>query len=267
MVIPHHEPVFRYLLSRCVFKFPMLGRSFRPNQAAAERSKCFRFASEVKVALRAGVLVYACGTAPQYHRIMKYDDICSPRRERSPAGLLFTALCATILAAGSPAGRVAASPNLPTYPGATIETPAPEAKNMKFKLCGKAMSIVSYKTTADPKAVAAWFKAHIPGAVAIDNTTRDGGSVDNSFEILPPDGSAIIVANRIDFNGSHLSAAAKTLGMDKTDIGVETPDSPLGSGFVSVVTQLAHRKIDNADAATKEAAKKQLEAVCPGGME
>jgi hypothetical protein len=143
------------------------------------------------------------------------------------------------------------------YPGAVKERP-PSPNVTMPKMCGRAVTIVSYHASADPKTVAGWYKAHVSGGAFLDTSNSDEGTHDSSFQIYTADGSAVVVIQRLDFSGANLSAAAKTLGMDKTDIGIESFEPPLGANFVALAAQSR-----NGDAASKAAAKKQMASLCP----
>jgi len=87
--------------------------------------------------------------------------------------------------------------------------------------------------------------------MVFDRSTHDAGDVTSSFVIYKPDGSQATVISRM-MTGN--AAAAKALGMDKTDIGVETFTPPLGADYLALAA-----RAKRGDAA----AKQQLMAKCP----
>ena len=162
--------------------------------------------------------------------------------------IVLLALCAA-MAMGAQA--VAAGSPFPVYPGAT-QRPTQMKGTQSF--CGSKMGIVSYHTAADGKSVAKWYESKIPGAGVLDGSTSDSSSVNTEFEILAPDASELAIIHQISMSNPKLQAAAKSLDADKTDIGFETFDPPLGADFVSLV-----KRAKNGDAAAKTA----LAAKCP----
>jgi hypothetical protein len=167
-------------------------------------------------------------------------------------------------AAGSDGAAPAA--NLPIYPGAKF-VPMPAGVKSP-PVCGHKLTIAFYDVAADGKTVAAWYKEHVPGALAFDMSNSDdidgsgdtdGGTTGTSVEIATADGSEAAVVNQMGFD-PRLKAAAKTLGADKTDIGLETFEPPLGQDYLALMAQ-----VTGGDAAAKAAAKTKIIAMCPGG--
>lgn len=161
------------------------------------------------------------------------------------------ALCAATAATTTGAQAVAATSNLPIYPGATAL--ATQLKRT-FSTCGHEIRLVSYKSAADGKTVAKWYESKIPGAVVVDLSKTDSGSVDTEIEVFTPNTSEAAVIHQMSMTSSTLQAAAKSIGADKTGIGLETFDPPLGADYLSLVKRARH-----GDAAAKSA----LTARCP----
>ena len=168
---------------------------------------------------------------------------------RSNSGTI--ALLALCAATATAAQGVAATSNLPIYPGAVkLATQLTST----YSTCGHKMGLVSYDSATDGKTVAKWYESKIPGAVAVDLSKTDSGSVDTEIEVFTPDASEGAVIHQMSMTNSKLQAAAKSIGADKTGIGLETFDPPLGADYLSLVKQAKH-----GDAAAKSA----LTARCP----
>jgi hypothetical protein len=125
-------------------------------------------------------------------------------------------------------------------------------------ICGHQLTMSSYEAAADGKAVAAWYKDHVPGALVFDSSDdADSGTKDTSVEIITADGAQGVTVNQLDYD-PRLAAAAKTIGADKTQIGLETFTPPLGQDYLALMAQGT-----SGDASAKEDAKKKLAAMCP----
>jgi hypothetical protein len=131
------------------------------------------------------------------------------------------AFCAVSVAQGS-----TATPSLPIYPGATKLA---NQSNRTFSTCGHKLGLVAYDSAADGKSVAKWYEGKIPGAVVIDISQIDSTSIDTEIEVFTPDGSQGAVIHQMSMVSSKLQTAAKSIGADKTGIGLETVDPPLGA--------------------------------------
>jgi hypothetical protein len=161
-------------------------------------------------------------------------------------------------AASSAAPAVAAAGNLPVYPGSKLQ-PMPAGVKIP-PVCGHQLTMRSYAVAADGKTVAAWYKDHVPGALVYDvSGDADSSTKDTSVEIMTADGAQAAVVNQLDYD-PRLAAAAKTIGADKTQIGLETFTPPLGQDYLAIMSAGT-----SGDAAAKEAAKSKLAAMCPNG--
>jgi hypothetical protein len=152
---------------------------------------------------------------------------------------------------------VAAS-DVPVYPGA-VKKPVAAAANSQT-MCGHTIKVESYDSAGNPRAIAAWYKSRVPGAITVDSSTSDRSSRDTTLAIYSGAGDAVIVILRIDFSNAKMQASAGTIGMDKTSIGIEHIAPPFGPDYLAAV-QLAGSK----DAVALKAAKAKLGAMCPNG--
>lgn len=168
----------------------------------------------------------------------------------------------------SPAASVAAtsdvpaSTDLPVYPGASkIDMSTSHAKTSNV-MCGRTISVVgSYDSATDAQTVANWYKDRISGA-AVFNISSDegGGSGATSFEIIGSGGAVAVVVTQMHYGSEVLAKAAKSLGTDKTNIGLETFDPPMGQDYIALMAQAT-----GSDPAAKQAATAKLTAMCPNG--
>ena len=161
------------------------------------------------------------------------------------------ALLTLCVAAATVAQDAAASSSLPIYPGAT--KPA-RRLGRTFPMCGHKVGIVSYNSAADAKAIAKWYQNRVPGAIVVDLSRTDSSTIDTEMEVFTPDASQAVVIHRLTMTSSNFQAAAKSLGTDKTGIGVETFDPPLGAEYLSL-----QKRAHGGDAA----ARRTLSAKCP----
>ena len=157
------------------------------------------------------------------------------------------ALCAAM--ATSTQAAAAGSPFL-VYPGAAKVAVQMEGTQT---LCGSEMTLVLYQTAADGKTVAKWYAGKVPGAGVVDTSTTDSSSINTQIEILAPDASTIAVIHHGD-DEFQIAAAAASIGGDKTGVGLETFDPPLGADYLALV-----KRVKNGDPAAKPA----LAAKCP----
>jgi hypothetical protein len=171
---------------------------------------------------------------------------------RSNSGTIaFLALGAALILA---AQGVAANSTLPVYPGAAT---VPVPTNLKnFSMCGHKVAFVSYESPAGGKSVAKWYASKVPGAIVVDLSRTDPSSVDTEIEVFTPDASQAAVIHQMTLTNAKLQAAAKTIDADKTGIGLQTYDPPLGADYVTLVQQAKRGDV---------AAKRALAAKCPQG--
>jgi hypothetical protein len=163
------------------------------------------------------------------------------------------AVCAALAAGALAVPALASTSTLPIYPASTKtalhSTP-------KVSMCGHQMGLVPYASAVDGKTVAKWYESKIPGAVVIDTGTTDSASIDTEIQVYTPDGSQVAVIHQMTMTSAKLQAASKTIGGDKTDIGLETFSPPLGADYLSLM-----QRTQRGDAA----AKSSLIAKCPNG--
>jgi len=168
------------------------------------------------------------------------------RRSTRCGKIALLTLCVATAAQG-----VAASSTLPVYPGATkLATQL----GRTFPLCGHTVGVVSYNSAADAKAIAKWYQTRVPGAIVVDLSRTDSSTIDTQMEVFTPDASQAVVIHRLTMRSSNFQAAAKSLGTDKTGIGIETFNPPLGAEYLSL-----QKRAHSGDAA----ARQTLTAKCP----
>ena len=170
---------------------------------------------------------------------------------RLPAHSGTLALLTLCAVAATSVPSLAAISNLPVYPGATKLA---RQAHGAFATCGHSIGLVSYDSTADAKAVAQWYASKIQGAVVLDLSKTDSGTIDTEMEVFTPDGSQGAVVHRMTMTSAKLQAAAMSIGADKTGIGLETFDPPLGADYLGL-----EKRALSGDAASKSA----LTAKCP----
>jgi hypothetical protein len=168
---------------------------------------------------------------------------------RSNSGKI--ALLAFCAAATTVAQGAAATSTLPTYPGATK---VPTHSTPGFSMCGHKVGLVSYDTATNGKSVAKWYESKVPNAVVLDTSHTDSSSVDTEIQVYTSDGSEVAVIHQLSMTNTKLQSAAKSIGADKTGIGLETFEPPLGADFVSLMI-----RAKGGDTAAKSA----LAAKCP----
>ena len=162
-----------------------------------------------------------------------------------------SALLTLCAAAASISQSLAATPNLPVYPGATMLA---RRTHGAYATCGHTIGLISYNSTADAKAIAKWYAGKIPGAVVLDLSKADSTMINTEMEVFTPDGSQGAVIHRMTMTNAKLQAAAKSIGADTTGIGLETFDPPLGADYLAL-----EKRALGGDAASKSA----LTAKCP----
>ena len=145
----------------------------------------------------------------------------------------------------------ASADDLPLYPGATKlpHQVAPPVTN-----CGHKISAIDYDTNDGPDKVAAWYKGRIPGATTI-RLHYDPAQV--SIEVFDADGAHAAIAQRMQFANAKLQAAGASIGMDKTTIGLERFDPPLGHAYLELVQH------GESNPAAANAIRSKLAAMCP----
>jgi len=126
---------------------------------------------------------------------------------------------------------VASADDLPIYPGATK---ASHQITQPVMDCGHKISAVGYYTKDSPAKAAAWYKSRIPGAMLIRHNS-DPNQI--SIEVIDPDGARAVVALRMHFANAKLQASAASIGMDKTSLGLERFDPPLGHAYVELMQE------------------------------
>jgi hypothetical protein len=173
---------------------------------------------------------------------------------RSTSGKIARLAACAALAAGALAGpALAATSTLPIYPESTK---APQHPTPNVSVCGHQIGLVSYQSTASGKTVGKWYESKIPGAVVLDTSSTDSGSIDTEIQVYTPDGSQVAVIHQMTMTSAKLQYASKMIGGDKTGIGLETFTPPLGADYLSLMQRTQH-----GDAAAKSA----LIAKCPNG--
>lgn len=171
--------------------------------------------------------------------------------KRPPSTCGTIALLTLGVAMATAAQAVAATPTIPVYPGATKLA---KQLGRTFPMCGHTVDVVSYNSAADAKAVAKWYQSNIPGSVVMDLSRTDASTIDTEIEVFTADASRGVVIHRLTMRSSNFQAAEKTLGTDKTGIGVETFTPPLGADYVSLM-----KRARSGDAA----ARRTVSARCP----
>jgi hypothetical protein len=171
-------------------------------------------------------------------------------------------VCAALVAASSALSPAAASTGIPSYPGATSKPVSAGVHGVQDP-CGHTITVVkSMNVDADPHAVANWYHGRLPGSRMIDASRElaDGDDSDKSttIQIFTADGSQSLIVSRTRYSAA-LAASAKTLGADKTDIGVESVSPPFSPSHLDLMAQVA------AGGASAERAKRQMIAECKGG--
>ncbi len=165
------------------------------------------------------------------------------------------------VASTAPSSETAAAPaapaNLPVYPGATKS-----AAQMKtaMKICGSSVSLTMYEIRdTDAAPVAKWYDGRIPNAihVNINPKSESSAATQTNYAIFEPDGSASVTVVQMHFASPKLASAAKTIGADKTMIGINSYNPPLSRDLIQMLEQGA-----NGDAAAKAAVRAQMKAKC-----
>jgi len=164
-----------------------------------------------------------------------------------------------VTATAPTSGDETSATNLPIYPSATKQA-VPAALGTTSH-CGHTMKMTMYQTAADGQTVADWYKGRLPGASVIDMSGELGGGAaagkNIAITILDANAAAGVTITQMQFNSSTFKNAAKTIGANKTGIGLETWDPPLGPDYVALVKQAT-----GDDAAAKQAAKDKLKSMC-----
>ena len=149
----------------------------------------------------------------------------------------------TIATAAAPA--VAAPPTLALYPGATK---LPRQMSEAIQFCGTKMTTVAYRVpNVSAQTVAAWYASHIPGGI----TVRIRKPNDTLIEVFEPDGHAGAVITQMHFD-PQLASAAKSIGADRTGLGIVTFDPPMSADKID-----REGKAANGDASAKAKLKAQ----------
>jgi hypothetical protein len=160
---------------------------------------------------------------------------------------------ATVTALSYPISAAAAT-DVPVYPTAKIQ-PMSANGHMVVSRCGHTFTMEKSMTVdADPHAVAKWYQSQLPGSRTID-MSRALSDERTTIQVFAADGSQTVVVSRMHFDGA-LAKASKTLGMDKTDIGIEGISPPLAPGYIALAGQAA------AGGASGQKARQQMESSC-----
>lgn len=160
-----------------------------------------------------------------------------------------TAGTAPVTAATTAAAPAAAAP-LDVYPGAT-KLPTQMRGSVSF--CNTKMTTIVYRVGgANAETVAGWYAAHVPGGIRI-NIPVDANST--TIEIFEPGGQAAAAITQMHYD-PRLAAAAKSLGADRTTLGLVTFDPPLSSDWIDTI-----RAAESGDAA----ARARMKAKCGSG--
>jgi hypothetical protein len=166
---------------------------------------------------------------------------------------------ATFIAVSYPMAAVAT--DLSAYPSAKTQ-PLPAGVHSVVSRCGHTFTMEKSMTVdTDPSAVAKWYQSRLPGSRTIDLSRalsdEEGGGSNHTttIQVFTADGSQTVVVTRMHFDAA-LAKASATLGMDKTDIGIEGISPPLAPGYIALTAQAA------AGGASGRKAKQQMEAAC-----
>jgi hypothetical protein len=162
-----------------------------------------------------------------------------------------TAAASATLALAGLAPLAASADDLPLYPGATK---VPHQVSVPVTNCGHKILVVDYDTNDSPDKVADWYKARIPGAMTIRHNSDPDQT---SIEVIDQDGARAAVAERMHFANAKLQASAASIGMDKTTVGLERFDPPLGHAYLELMQQ------GESNPAAANAARAKLTAMCP----
>lgn len=150
------------------------------------------------------------------------------------------------------AATTAAAAPLDVYPGAT-KLPTQMRGSVSF--CNTKMTTIVYRVgAANAETVAGWYAAHIPGGIRI-NIPVDANST--TVEVFEPGGQAAAAITQMHYD-PRLAAAAKSLGADRTTLGLVTFDPPLSSDWIDTI-----RAAESGDTA----ARARMKAKCGSGMQ
>ena len=182
---------------------------------------------------------------------MDFNSAAPSARRLFPAVVL-AALSLTISAA-------AAGADLPVYPAAKPEA-MPAGSHPGVTSCGHTITVEkSFTVDADPHTVAKWYESKMPGSRMVDaNKMADADTTDStmtSLEVFNADGSQTVLVSRFNYGSKNAKAM---IGLDKTDIGIESVSPPLGSGFVALAAQAS------SGGAAAKVASEQIKASCKG---
>jgi hypothetical protein len=148
------------------------------------------------------------------------------------------------------------------YPAAKTQ-PLPPGIHSVVSRCGHTFTMEKSMTVdADPQAIAKWYQSRLPGSRTIDlsRAIADEGGGSNqmtSIEVFAADGSRTVVVNRMNFDRALVNAS-KSIGADKTQIGIERISPPFAPGYIELTAQAA------AGGASAGRVKQQMEAACKG---
>ena len=121
-------------------------------------------------------------------------------------------------------------------------------------MCGRRVSVDgSYDSKDSPEKVAAWYKSRIPGATVF---RHDDDPTQTAIGVYDADGGRAAIVLRMHFSGA-LAASTASLGMDKTSIGIERFDPPLGRAILNSMKE--------GSSAQSKATRAKLAATCPAG--
>jgi hypothetical protein len=166
------------------------------------------------------------------------------------------------VASTAPSSETAAAPaapaNLPVYPGATKSR---SQMKTAMKICGSSVSLTMYEIRGtDAAPIAKWYDSRIPNAIHININnpkSESSSTTETNYAIFEPDGSAGVMVLQMHFASPTLANAAKSIGADKTTIGINSYNPPLSPDLMAQMQQGA-----NGDAAAKAAARAQIKAKC-----
>ncbi len=169
---------------------------------------------------------------------------------------------ATVIILSNPMVAAAAPNDLPIYPAAKTQ-PIPANVRSMVSRCGHTFTMEKSMTVdADPHAIAKWYQSRLPGSRTIDltralNGEEGGSNQTTTVQVFAEDGSQTVVVSRTKFDRVFANAS-KSLGMDKTDIGIEGISPPLAPAYIELTAQAA------AGGAAGQKARQRMEAGCKG---
>lgn len=216
-----------------------------PWNAGGNESMFLRVATPYAAAAALAVAVAACSGS---HGAGERQQISASSRATSQGTALPSA------ASQSAAPR--APSNLPVYPGA-VKMAAQMQR--PIKMCGSALSLTMYEVAgADAATVTKWYDARVNGGIhmSFHSDTGTTAATSENDAIFSPDGSSSVMVMQMHLS-SKLAAAAKSIGADRTTIGLNSYDPPFSPDLVRAMQQAAL-----GDEAAKTAARAMVKAKC-----